>query len=661
MLTSCPERGSPRRQDRPAGYAPGRSLSLAIAGALILGVPIGRAQAQSVEELRQFSLEDLGKIEVTSVSKQPEPLSDAPAAVYVISHEDIIRSGATTLPEMLRLAPNLEVAQLNATSYAISARGFNVGNNAAMSNKLLVLIDGRTVYTPLFAGVYWDMQNVPPENIARIEVISGPGGTLYGANAVNGVINVITRNSADTQGGLVDVGGGNLQAGGMLQYGGRANDSLTYRVYGEGWHFNSNETSTGASASDSWSRPQGGFRTDWRKDDDLVTIEGDQFYARESPSGNVSGTNLVGMWQRQLGAGSTFQLEAYFDEASRYSSNDAGGFTVNTYDITAQHSFKIGDWNDFVWGLDERVIDYNIENTPTLLFLPAARTLDYASIFAQDVAALTPKLKLTLGMKLEADPYVGLEPLPQARLSWKVADNALLWSAVSRAVRAPTPVDRDIVERIGTTNVIDGSFDFQSETMIAYEAGTRVQITPRASFSVSGYYNDYSDLRSLEATPGGPMIPALPYGLPLRWGNDMAGHVYGVEVWGDYRVVDWWRLSAGFNLQHEDLFFKSGSAMIGGTTFTVDDPRHQAQLKSYVDLGGGVTWDAFLRYVGKLPDPAVPAYVELNTRVGWKIDPNWDISLSGFNLIHAHHPEFVESGITDEVPRSVLIESRWRF
>src|SRR5579863_3869947 len=213
-------------------------------GAWLASLPLGAAGAQTIDELKNLSIQDLGNIEVTSVSKRPESLSDAPAAIYVISHDDIIRSGATTLPEMLRLAPNLEVAQLNATSYAITARGFNVGNNAAMSDKLLVLIDGRTVYTPLFAGVYWDMQSVPPENIDRIEVISGPAGTLYGANAVNGVINIITRNSADTQGGLVEGGGGNLQAGGLVQYGGQANGvgngEFTYRVYGEGWRFNSN-------------------------------------------------------------------------------------------------------------------------------------------------------------------------------------------------------------------------------------------------------------------------------------------------------------------------------------------------------------------------------------------------------------------------------------
>jgi iron complex outermembrane recepter protein len=633
------------------------------AGALLLTATIASARTPTVEELKQLSIEELGKLEVTSVSKQPELLSDAPAAIYVISHDDIIRSGATTIPEMLRLAPNLEVAQLNSSSYAISARGFNVGNNAAMSNKLLVLIDGRTVYTPLFAGVYWDMQTVPPEDIARIEVISGSGGTLYGANAVNGVINIITRDSADTQGGLVHVGAGNKQSGGLLQFGGRASGELTYRIYGEGWYFGSNALATGASAHDQWSRPQGGFRADWRRGDDVVTLEGDDFYSSQRLTTRVAGRNLVGTWQHQLNEGSALQVTAYFDEALRFSGalNGGNGFTVDTYDLSAQHSFKLGGWNDVIWGVDGRVFSYEIENTPSLLLLPATRTLNYASIFLQDTAELTPRLKLTLGVKLEKDPYVGLEPLPQIRLSWKALDNALLWGAVSRAVRAPTPVDRDLIERVGTLDVISGSFDFRSETLIAYELGTRVQVSPQASFSISGFYNDYHDLRSLEASPGGLVVPGLPPGLPLRWANDEAGHVYGVEVWGDYRVTDWWRLSAGFNIQHENLFFKAGSLRLGGTTLTANDPNHQAQLRSYIDFGNNITWDTFLRYVGKLHAPGVPEYVELNTRLGWRITPFWDVSLSGFNLIHSRHPEFVEAGLTNQVPRSVLVESRWRF
>lgn len=560
---------------------------------------------------------------------------------------------------MLRLAPNLQVAQLNATTYAISARGFNVGNNASMSDKLLVLIDGRTVYTPLFAGVYWDMQGVLPENIERIEVISGPGATLYGANAVNGVINIITRNSAATQGGVLDVGAGNLQRGGSLQYGGRVNENLTYRVYGAGWDFSPYQTATGADANDGWSKPQGGFRVDWAPARDLVTVQGDVFHASEDPGSSITGRDLIAAWQHRLDNGSSLQAQAYYDVAKRFTDN-GGGFTVDTYDLSVQHSFALGGWNNIVWGAGDRIISYEIENTPTLLFVPAGRTLNLANVFIQDTLALSNTVKLTLGMKLEDEPFTGLEPLPQARLSWKVTDNALLWSAVSRAVRAPTPVDRDIVERLGTTDVLSHSFNFMPETLTAYELGSRIQVSPRASFSVSTFYNVYDDLRSIEPTPGGPVLPGVG-SLPLRWGNLMEGRVYGLETWGDYRVTDWWRLSAGFTIQHEHLRFKPSSSGIGGLPFAADDPNHQASLRSSVNLGSGVTWDAFLRYVGKLPNPGVPEYVELNTRLGWKITPSLELSLSGFNLIHSRHPEFVEPGISDEVPRSFFVETRWRF
>jgi iron complex outermembrane receptor protein len=627
--------------------------------ALALAALGGAAQAQTLAELKKLSIQELANIEVTSVAKQPQPLSDAPAAVYVITRQDIIRSGAVSLAEMLRLAPNLEVAQLNATSYAISARGFNVGNNASLSNKLLVLIDGRTVYTPLFAGIYWDMQAVPPEDIDRIEVISGPAGTLYGANAVNGVINIITRNSASTPGGVLDLAAGNLERGGLLQYGGKIGDNLSYRIYGQGWEFSPFVTANGQPANDGWGKPQGGFRTDWNGVFDHVTVAGDDFYAREDPSSNISGRDLVASWQRRLADGSSFQTEAYYDVAKRYAS-DAGGFRVDTYDLSSQYNFRIGGRNALVVGADERVISYVIANTPSLVFEPAGRTLNLASVFGQDVLTVTPRLKLTLGMKFESDPYVGIQPLPEVRLAWKAAEEVLLWSAVSRGVRAPTPVDRDLIERLGTTNILVGSPNFVPETLIAYEAGTRIEASRHLSFSVSAFYDRYEDLRSLEPTPGGPVFPGLG-GLPLHWANLMAGHVYGVEAWGDFRVTDWWRLSAGFNIQHENLAFAAASSGLGGLSLAADDPNHQAQLRSYVDFGHGVAWTTFLRYVGKLHHPAVPDYGELDTRIAWQITPRLQLSISGFNLIHARHPEFVEPGTTDQVPRSFLVETRWRF
>ena len=449
------------------------------------------------------------------------------------------------------------------------------------------------------------------------------------------------------------MGAGNLQYGGSIQYGGRINDDLTYRVYGEGWRFSPFQNRDGTDASDAWSRPQGGFRLDWKHGADALTVEGDAFFAAEEPDSNISGRDLVASWRRDLNDGSSLQVQGYYDVAKRYVNNGLGGFRVDTYDANFQHRFRLGDWNDVIWGVEERVIGYEIANTPTLLFTPATRTLNLASIFAQNTMALTPNLKLTLGMKLEDEPYTGIEPLPEIRLAWKPVDELLLWSAVSRAVRAPTPVDRDLIERIGTTNIIQGSFNFVPETMVAYEAGTRVQIAPQASLSISTFYDRYDNLRSLEPSPDTI--------LPLRWANLMGGHIYGVELWGDYRVTDWWRLSAGFNIQRENLFFVAGSSGLGGLALAADDPSHQASLRSYVDLGHDVTWDVFLRYVGELHHPGVPDYGELNTRLGWKITPALELSVSGFNLIHDRHPEFSEVGTTDYVPRSFLVETRWRF
>jgi iron complex outermembrane recepter protein len=632
-----------------------RGTTIALAGVVVLGLLVSPrpAMAQTVEELKSLSLEQLGNIEITSVSKSPEPLSDAAAAVYVITHDDIIRSGATTLPEMLRLAPNLEVAQLNANSYAISARGFNVGNNASLSDKLLVLIDGRTVYTPLFAGVYWDMQGVLPEDIDRIEVISGPGATLWGANAVNGVINIITRRSSDTQGGVLDVTAGNLERGASLQYGGRIAPDLTYRLYATGRAFSPFQTAAGFDDDDAGTKPQGGFRMDWSPQDDHVSVQGDAFQSSEEPGQSIAGRDLVANWRHQLEDGSSFETQAYYDVAKRYTDNSNGGFTVDTYDLSAQHQFALGSWNSVVWGLGDRIVSYEIENTPSLLFVPAGRTLNLANIFAQDTLKLTDTTKLILGLKIENEPYTGPEPLPTVRVSWRPVDNVLLWSAVSRAVRAATPVDRDIIERIGTVDIIHQSYDFMPETLTAYELGTRVQATPRLSFSVSSFYNFYDDLRSIEITPGTI--------LPFRWGNELEGRVYGVEVWGDYRLTSWWRLSAGFNIQHEHLRFKPDSSEIGGLSYAADDPNHQAQLRSSIDFGKAVTWDAFLRYVGKLHDPGVPDYAELNTRLAWAVTPFLEISVSGFNLLHTRHPEFSEPGMTDEVPRSFIVETRVRF
>jgi iron complex outermembrane recepter protein len=621
-----------------------------LAAALIALAHTGHAQR--LEDLQNLSIEQLGNIEITSVSKTTEQLSDAPAAIYVISHDDIIRSGATTIPEMLQLAPNLEVAQINASTYAISARGFNVGDNASLSNKLLVLIDGRSVYTPMFGGVYWDMQEVLPDDIDRIEVISGPGAALWGANAVNGVVNIITRKSGETQGGVLTLGAGNLERDISLQYGGRLAPDLTYRVHTEFSDFSAYQQSNGQTAQDGWSKPQGGFRVDWTPANDSVSVQGDIFDASDQPTGTVAGRDLVANWQHKFTDGSSLQLLAYYDDAERYSDDDNGGLAVNTYDVELQHNFSLLGWNNIVWGAGERAYGYTFENTPGLQLVPSHQTLNLANIFAQDTISLPARVKLTLGVKVEDEPYAGVQVMPSVRIAWKLADPALLWAAVSRAVRSPTPVDDDLREFIGPIDFLNGSTAFRPETLTAFEIGTREQMSSRASFSVSTYYDEYDNLRSID--PSSTLIP-------LQFGNMMAGDVLGVEVWGNYQPTDWWRLSAGFDLQHENLRFLPGSLTAAGLAFVADDPGHQASLHSAVNLGHGVTWDAYLRDVGMLPHPSTPEYVELNTRLGWDITPSVQVSLSGLNLLHARHVEFVEPGISTEVPRSIYAQARFRF
>jgi iron complex outermembrane receptor protein len=611
-----------------------------------------------VEDLSGLSIDQLGQLQVTSVAKSPEALSDAPAAIYVITHDDIIRSGAISIPEILRLAPNLNVVQTSASNYIITARGFS--GNAADQNfadKLLVLIDGRSVYTPLYSGVYWDMQDVPPEDIDRIEVISGPGATLWGANAVNGVINIITKKSGDTQGGVIDLAAGSLGSSLTVQYGGRINDDLTWRAYVKSFTEYDTVSGAGARADDGWSKPQGGFRFDWTPSDlDTVTFQGDAYNGEEAQQGlpdqNITGGNLVGRWNHAWQNGSNLQVQAYYDQADRGTPDDNGHFILDTYDLDVQHSFDLGARNALVWGGGLRLSHYTIDGTATLLFAPPSRWLDLSNAFVQDTFSVTRTLKLIAGLKLEDDPYSGLAVLPDLRLSWKPMDAILLWGAVSRAIRSPTPFDRDVVEKVGTETFLTGGPDFEPETLTAYELGGRFQLASRLSVSISAYYNAYDDLKTIE--------PAPATFIPLRWANMMQGYTYGFEAWGEYRATPWWRLVASFDDLEEHLTFKTGASGLLGVAQAGDDPEHQATLRSSMDLGHHVTWDADLRYVSALPDPGVPAYVELNTRIGWNINDHVQLSLSGFNLLHAYHLEFPASE-ANAVPRSFVAELRLHF
>ena len=632
----------------------------------ILAISASEAAAQtaapagaptSVEQLRDLSVEQLANLQVTSVAKQPEALGDAPAAIYVITHDEIIRSGATGVPEMLRLAPNLFVAQTSGSSYVISARGLS-GNAAdqAFADKLLVLIDGRTVYSPLFEGVYWDMQQVLPDDIDRIEVISGPGATLWGANAYSGVINIITKASSETQGGLAEVGGGSQERRAALRYGGKLGDNLTFRLYAQGFYDADTVTETGASAHDHWSDPQGGFRFDWTPGGaDRVTLQGDASQGQEgqpgAPDQNVSARDLLARWTHAWQGDGSLQVQTYDDRVTRGTPGN-GDFSVDTWDLDVQDSFAWGQRQQIVVGGGYRAADYRIVDAPSLLFWPNTGTLKLGDVFIQDTLTLTSTLKLTGGLKLEDDPYSGVTPLPDVRLSWTPMQGALLWGAVSQAIRSPTPFDTDVIEKSGGATFLTGDASFEPETLTAYEVGARAQPSARLSFSVSAYYNVYNDLRSIEPTPASF--------IPIHWGNGIQGYAYGLESWGDYQLAPWWRVSAGLNLLSEHLKFAQGASGLLGVAQAGDDPKRQAQLKSSMDLGRGVTLNADLRYVSALPDPHVPSYVEFDSSIAWAITRRVQLALSGFNLLQERHLEF-PAPQADAVPRAVFAEIRLHF
>ncbi|WP_313807188.1 TonB-dependent receptor plug domain-containing protein [Sphingobium sp.] len=622
----------------------------AAAGLLLLHPAQGKAQ--SIDELRDMPISALSKIDVTSVTRTTSSLAEAPASIYVITHDDIVRSGTLTLAGILRLAPNLQVMRGGPNETVITARGLS-GNDDAQnfSNKLLVLIDGRSVYSPLFSGVYWDMQDVLPEDVERIEVISGPGATLWGSNAVNGVINIITRDAGASQGLYLTAVGGNRTYDLGLRYGGQASGTVNYRLFAK-----RHENFESAEGLDDGSRrTQIGFRVDWNASfRDAVMVQGDAHYGSlsqgASPDEKYYGYDMLARWRRTAASGATVQLQTYYDHTAREIDDDGGRFAIDSLDVEAQYSLLPGGGHSIVLGGGARVSRYEIENIPGLLFVPDRRSLFLGNLFAQDSIAFTPTLTGTFGVKLEKRTYSGLTVLPSARLSWKPGASALVWGAVSRAVRSPTPFDRDVVESIGQTVFLTALSSFRSEKLTAFELGTRMMPSPRASLSLSAFYNLYDDLRTVEPAPG--------TFLPLRWGNGIKGDSYGLDAWADIRLADWWRLKPGYSLLIQKFRFTQGSTPLLGISQVGNDPRHRATLRSSMDIGRNINVDADLRYVSALPDPHVPGYVELGARIGWQFDDRGELSVSGFNLLHDSHRELPASQ-ANPIRRSVFVALKW--
>ena len=612
---------------------------------------------QAVEALAEYSLRELTEIEVTSVSKTTEPLRLAPASIYVITSDEILRSGVTSIVEALRLAPNLLVSQYNGTYYVAGARGLGGAQEAQnFSNKLLILIDGRSVYSPLYSGVYLDVQDVVMEDIERIEVISGAGATLWGANAMHGVINVITRPAYLTDTPLASVGYGNRERVASFRYGTRASESLAWRAYAKAFEHEATVRADGATARDDWHKAQVGFRADGTFDDDSVTLQGDAYRGDQElsrPGGNtrVEGANLLGRWARTTGR-SDWQVQAYYDYTARGAPADGVAFDLHTVDLEFQNRRRL-DAHRLIWGAGVRVHDYRIRNSVPLAFEPPERTLTLADLFVQDTIALTPTLDLSLGLKGERDSFSGWNPLPDVRLAWRPSEETMFWGAASRAIRSPTPFDRDVVERVGDVVFLTGHPRFEPERVDTFELGVRAQPADGFTWSASAFYNVYDDLRTIEPGAGAG-------GLPLHWDNRMEGESYGFEAWAKWQVTDWWRLAPALRLLEKDLEFSRGASALLGLWQAGNDPSRQALLTSSMDLGQDVTLDVMLRHVGALPEPKLPSYEELNVSVGWRALPALDLSLSGFNLLDAKHLEYpAPSG--SYVRRAVLLHARWRF
>ncbi|CAA9890862.1 TonB-dependent receptor, plug [Candidatus Methylobacter favarea] len=610
------------------------------------------AESIAPADLSRMSLEELTNIEISSVSKRAEPLIDAAASVYVISREDIRRYGATSIPEILRLAPNLQVAKVDSSQYAISARGFN----STTANKLLVLIDGRSVYTPLYSGVFWDVQDTMIEDIERIEVVSGPGGTLWGVNAVNGVINIITKSAGDTKGGLLSAGAGNYEHGGGVRYGGQAGENIAYRVYAKGFERDNTFNPKGGNIDDSWRKGQLGFRLDWGKNNDTLMLQGDAYEGsidqKILDDKSLSGAHLLARWDKTLAAGSAVQIQAYFDQTRRIYPGTFGE-VLNTYDITAQHRFSLGRSHDIVWGGGYRYARDDVSNSDVLAFLPGQRDLALANVFAQDTVTLTEQLKLTLGARLSYNNYTDLEVQPNIRLAWKPNEQVLLWSAISHAVRTPSRLDSDffIPGNPPFILALAGGLDFQSEKLTAFELGYRMQPTPKSAFSISAFYNIYDELRSLEPVSASSFVIA----------NMMEGDTYGLELWGSYAVSDWWQLKAGYTYLRKHLRLKPGSNDPFGAPLAGNDPQNQFSARSIMNLWHNVDLDLVLRTVDSLPAPAVPGYVTMDGRLGWKFLKNTELSLSGFNLLDNRHPEFGNAPGRSEIDRTFYVKVLWNF
>jgi len=612
----------------------------------------------AVPELKKLTLEELVETPVISASRVPESWFIAPSAIDVMTDDDIRRSGVVRLPEALRYVTGLEVGRFAGSSYAISARGFN----GVAANKLQVMMDGRSLYTPLLSGVFWEIQDTLLEDLDRIETVRGPGAALWGANAVNGVINIISKSARDTQGTLLMGGAGNeerLFAG--VRYGGQISENSFYRIYVKEHQRDDQALRDGSKADDGLRQTQVGFRTDsYFLGTDQLTVQGDAYFneseLQSRDDAEHKGGNFLARWNRNLAEYGDVTVQSYYDRGVRdvplqfYEDRQ-------TFDIDAQHHFNWLQRNKVVWGVGYRASwDKTGQRDRTVQFDPSERTIQLASGFVQDeVTVIEDLLKITLGSKFEHNSFTGFEIQPSGRFTITPTEKHTIWGAISRAVRSPTRAEDDIrfsSSPSGTPLIVRGNRAFVSEELVAYEAGYRAQIARKVSLDVAGFYNDYRHLRTQEPSPG-TVIPFIIM-------NERRGETYGGEIALKVQVTDWARVSASYSRIEEDLRFSRRSNDPTGGSAEGNDPRDLAVVHLALDLPQNVEFDIFGRYMDALPNPKVASYFMLDVRVGWRPTKNFELSIVGQNLTDPQHREFGAAGFP-EVQRSVFAKATIRF
>lgn len=631
----------------------GWGIAVAAIG-VALGARISRAQETdslpSPAQLKRLSLEELMDVKVTLASRQAEELSRSASSIQVITRDEIRRAGIFTLPEALRLASNLQVARIDARQWAITARG----QNASTSDKLLVMIDGRSVYTPLYAGVFWDAQEMLIDNIDHIEVISGPGGALWGANAVNGVINIVTRPAEEMAGGYATVVTGTFMRDlEGVRAGGKLGQNLHFYAWARRFRHFPSELADGGDAGDTWGFAQDGFRADWiPADGDRLTVNGSLYQGRASQDAALQpasgqtffdGQNLQARWSRDMGEASRIEIQAYFDRTARLIPATFQE-DLRTWNLDFQHRFPLGNRNSITWGAGYRLSQDDVTNSAVLQFRPAYRDLQDLGFFAQDQIEIWPgKVRLTAGTRVQRTAYSGFEVMPSARAAWNPGGRNTLWAAVSRSVRAPSRIDVDFYapRQIPGGMEIAGGPGMQSEYVTAYEAGWRTRMGSALSAALSSFYNRYSDLRILEAASDTVAFIA----------NGADQDIYGLEADLGWQATPWWQFRFGATWMEKDFRYQSGHAAIPLDGIDGEDPDAQYSLRSSLDLPAGVTATVWLRYVSALDARAVPYYATAGLALGWAWR-NIEVTVSGQDLSERRHAEFADGPMARGIPRS---------